>query len=605
MSLSEIRNVVLLFSNPVWSGANTVPTTIVRNITALSSQIAYAARLSSNLTTLSTSNVDPDHGAISGLLYVPTLDSVECASEQYAFIPRNVTRRANLPPTNYNLIAIAPWFNVQCTQAYLAAARRDPVRAFVFYKPNNSSNKPQDVDSPVWDLDDNRAWTRQNRFPIFAIPGIDGLKTMNQLSLYSGDIDEIPHADDISALYEPHESDYVRIWSELTLEPHEGGPVIWTFVLIILGALLGIFAATSFTMHFVQRRRRKSLERRVKSGEVDLEAMGVKRLNVPASHVASFPVFTYSSEPDITSAPPTPGSPGAVMSSRSARSSRRNRRHDTHSVAAESIGRNSIRSKRSSLAGAGDNTATNHQPDCHICLDRFEHCVTIIRQLPCGHIYHPVCIDEFLTQNSSLCPLCKQCMLPQNYSPKITNSMVRRERAVRRLRERVTLDDSYFDEEAKIQISWTDRIFHTSTSKAADSSRIPTNQVSAATTNTPNAEDEIAHEPSTPPITQPTPGSDNGPRAPTEQPPSPGPAVAASPRKQSRPRRKRSMPPNLLPTQPENAELQTPRSPGRKSPTLFARQRMREMAARNAPLEDEDSNYPLWRRTIAKVFPGF
>jgi len=68
----------------------------------------------------------------------------------------------------------------------------------------------------------------------------------------------------------------------------------------------------------------------------------------------------------------------------------------------------------------------------------------VIRELVCGHIYHTECIDEFLSQVSSLCPLCKASMLPPGHCPKITNSMVRRERAVRRLRVR---DNAALDED--------------------------------------------------------------------------------------------------------------------------------------------------------------
>ncbi|KAJ1963857.1 hypothetical protein IWQ62_003092 [Dispira parvispora] len=45
-------------------------------------------------------------------------------------------------------------------------------------------------------------------------------------------------------------------------------------------------------------------------------------------------------------------------------------------------------------------------PICIICLEPLSIGVTI-RQLPCGHVYHPPCIDVWLTQKSVQCPLCK------------------------------------------------------------------------------------------------------------------------------------------------------------------------------------------------------
>ncbi|EEU48828.1 uncharacterized protein NECHADRAFT_98964 [Fusarium vanettenii 77-13-4] len=373
-------------------------------------QMAYEERITSNITTLTSTNAD-SRQSISGLLYVPDLDGYpECDQQQYEFIPENVTRRENLPPTNYNLIALAPWFSIDCTLSYLASARLDPIRAFIFYKPNNSSNKPQDADSPVWNLEDGGAWRNANKYPIYAVSGREGQSIMQQLSLYSGRIDDVPYGSEINKLYGPNPKDYVRIWTELSLHDESDMPALWAFFLIVIGALLAIIAFVSVTMHLVQRRRRISLRRRVETGEVDLEAMGIKRLTVPATHVRAFPLFTYNADPESMAAPPTPSSTRRLRSSRGL---------DQRSIRSGA----SVRSKRSSLGVTGDNAATNFQPSCHICLANFDHRVTIIRELPCGHIFHPQCIDEFLLQNSSLCPMCKHCMLPRGYSPKITNGM--------------------------------------------------------------------------------------------------------------------------------------------------------------------------------------
>jgi hypothetical protein len=77
------------------------------------------------------------------------------------------------------------------------------------------------------------------------------------------------------------------------------------------------------------------------------------------------------------------------------------------------------------------------QPTCPICLDDFEPGETQVRELPCRHIYHPECIDPFLLRTSSLCPMCKESVLPRGYCPtRITNVMVRRERILRRMRNR-------------------------------------------------------------------------------------------------------------------------------------------------------------------------
>ena len=397
---------------------------------------------------------------------------------------------------------------------------------------------------------------------------------MQQLSLYSGDIDDIPHGDEINDLYGPNPKDYVRVWTELTLQNDSNVPALWVFFLVIIGALLLVIAGVSGTMHLIQRGRRKSLKRRVESGEVDLEAMGIKRLAVPSSHVKGFPLFTYNADPEGINPPSTPSSAGPL----SPRSSRRSsRRVDQRSI----ISAGSIRSKRSSLRGTGDTTATNFQPNCHICLVGFEHRVTIIRELPCGHIFHPVCIDEFLIQNSSLCPMCKHCMLPRGYSPRITNGMVRRERALRRLRERVDLDNlSIHSGDTKMK-AWGRRLFRSTPETPSPPSEIPMSSVNpprlrrgATAVSTLIVEEESDTAINT------VPGPDIQ---------EPGTVTRApAPVRTSQPRRTRPRALNLLPTQPEDAELEATPTAGRGSPSSFARERMRQIAAKNAPIDDLD-----------------
>lgn len=559
-----------------------------------------------------------------------------CDAQQYDFIPRNVTRRSNLPPTNYNLIALAPWFSIDCTAAYLASARSDPIRAFIFYKPNNSSNKPQDVDSPVWNLDDDGAWRKQNQYPVFAVSGLEGQKMMTQLSYYSGTVDQIPHGQEIAQLYGPNPKDYVRIWTELSMKNPANIPALWIFFLIVISALLAIIGGISFTMHLIQRRRRHSLRRRVESGEVDLEAMGIKRLTVPYTHVKSFPLFTYNQDPDLLDSPPTPSSPGPRGKTRRSRRQDRAAPSDNISPSEQSVrSTRSVRSKRSNMTGS-DSTATNFQPNCHICLDRFEHRVTIIKELTCGHIFHPDCIEEYLLENSSLCPMCKYCLLPRGYCPTITNGMVRRERALRRLRGRVDLDYSSLESgENKIK-GWTRKIFHLQSNTAppdvpltpikgnnkpdrgASGKKISTSTEQAV------AETEAAREiPLTPSgttmmeISEPEEDAVGETTATVTQ--NPAPTTRTKTRK-PQPRALR-----LLPTAPEGVELVVTQRAGGHCPSSFARERMREIASQNAPFEDPDSRRPKCklyalpllslidfannnsqgRRAISSVFPGF
>ncbi|CAJ2500438.1 Uu.00g032910.m01.CDS01 [Anthostomella pinea] len=405
---SELDN--LLFTNPTYSNGHSNPSTILSNITALSSQIAYSEDINGNITTLSTNYVGTPDGVVQGLLYVPDLESDDpCYGLAKDYIPANVTRQKNLPNTNYNSIALAPWINANCTSSFLTAAGSDPLRGMLFYLPDGDAASPPKAESEVWDLNDGEEW-KDHHYPVYAIPGASGNEMMRQLSFYSGDLADVPFADQINATYSPNPADYVRVWTELTVSTGPAVLELWVLVLIIIGVLLVVIGGTSLLMHYVQSRRRATLRRRVTRGEVNLEALGIKRLTVPPDHILTFPLFTYNYDPPLSS-PTSIQSPQSPISKLPEASSK---------AISGSIGKGHF--------------PLEYQPTCLICLDDYESKATIIRELSCGHIFHPDCIDEFLSEVSSLCPLCKASMLPPGYCPRITNSMVRREFGTRRLR---------------------------------------------------------------------------------------------------------------------------------------------------------------------------
>lgn len=373
------------------------------------------------------------NGVIQGLLYVPDLEEHDpCVETLAPYLPTNVVRQADLPPTNYNLIAFAPWVTAECTRTLLKSARADPLRAFIFYEPSNSSAKPPPANSAVWNLNDEGRWKAQTHFPVLAVSGLYGQEMMEQLGLYSGNLSEVPYGLNISSVYDADPEDYVRIWTQITVSEESTLPHIWVFFLIVLGVLTAVILATSLLMHFVQGRRRASLRRRVEHGRINLEGMGIKRLTVPFSDIEKFPLFTYSYDPEPESTPTSPTSPRQTRT--------RTSRGRPESIATPSSPL-PISEKGLHSHFASSTIATNYQPVCAICLVPYQNRVTIIRELPCGHIFHPDCIDEFLSGCSSLCPICKACMLPRGYCPRITNSMVRRERAVHRLRDRVDMEE--------------------------------------------------------------------------------------------------------------------------------------------------------------------
>ncbi|KAK4228519.1 hypothetical protein QBC38DRAFT_454103 [Podospora fimiseda] len=442
MSVDEIRNVVLLFSNPSWAGAGTVSSTIIRNVTNLSSEIAYSTRYTGNTTVLSTRFAGTTNGVIQGLLYVPSLSyDHPCAAESSLNIPSSAVRQNNLPPTNYHLIALAPWVSPRCAKAYMTAARTAPVRGFIFYVPGNSTEAPPSADDPLWVIEEEDEWRAQTGYPVYAVSAVAGQAMMQHISLYSGNLTEVPYGQNISERFKADPADYARIWTELSIRTPPSGFATWLYVLIVLGVLLVVIATASFLMHFAQARRRAALRRRVQAGEVNLEAMGIKRLTVPMDHIQGFPLFTYYYEPDVINPPTSPQSPSRTRPKRHSR--------EQHSQSGDSIHPNNTphRGPRSATlsmyeekTSSLDVMSTSYQPFCEICLEPYQNRVTIIRELACGHIFHPECVDEFLHEVSSLCPLCKASMLPSGFCPKITNGMVRRERAIRQIRGRIDDD---------------------------------------------------------------------------------------------------------------------------------------------------------------------
>jgi hypothetical protein len=389
-----------------------------------------------------------------GFLYVPDLPVDDpCLKQAEPFVPASAVRRSDLPPTDsYNLIALAPWISSTCSKNYMQSASLAPIRALIFYRPGNSSTTPPAASSAVWDIDGSTKWRAQGSFLVFAVPSSAGQKMMHHLSLYSGSVAEVPFAQNISDLYAPTADDYVRMWADMDISTSTRGTLfaIWIYLLIVVAVLITVFSATSLTMHLAQAGRRMSLRRRVRSGEVNLEAMGIKRVPVPMAEIQKFPLYTYRYEPSgtspLTSPKPLRKSPSNHASAIEGGQALSKDAEDNSVFRQQTIS--------PELPPANSSAATDSsQPVCAICLERFQNRVTIIREIRCGHIFHPPCIDELLSEVSSLCPICKTSMLPAGYCPKITNEMVRREFAIRKLRYNTWDEDGSGDVRGRVWIS--------------------------------------------------------------------------------------------------------------------------------------------------------
>ncbi len=350
------------------------------------------------------------------------------ASKQY--IPNNVTRRRNFPTANTFVIALIPWISQNCTSSYLSAARSLNPQALIAYLPNNQSDIPPPANDPVWAMGDGGQWKSDNRYPVYAVPGASGNILMRALGQYSGNVTSVPNGAVIAESY--NYPDYVRLYVTVGTSSASSLPSLWEFLLIVLGIVLFLIFATSAIMHGYQRKNRQALRRRVINGEVDLETLGIKRMTVPQEVLDELPLYVYThgekdagdqvtQPPETLTIPDSGVSPWRLTSNPAPQS--RSVSEPLHPPASSQLSPTPPQQFPSFA-----------QPTCPICLDDFIPHTTSVRELPCHHIYHPTCIDRFLRDHSSLCPLCKARVLPHGYCPAvITNAMVRRERQVREL----------------------------------------------------------------------------------------------------------------------------------------------------------------------------
>jgi hypothetical protein len=524
----------------------------------LNESLGFRYNILNNIQTLSTKGIDPDQDPF-GILYVPDVYTSGCKDEQSQYVPANATRLADLPnDKNYALVAVAPWYSPQCTIEYFTEARKHSTKAFITYLPGDSNAKPPVLNDPAWNLEDGGSWQSLNKFPTYAVSSVTGNNIMDQLNVYSGNLSTVPHADQLGQIYD--QTDYVRLWANVTTDSSNQLPSLWVFLVIVLAILLVAVSFTSVVMHIIQRRRRNDLRQRVLDGQVDLEALGVKRLTVSQQILDKLPIHTFSGSSTSQSEKAVP-EPLAQA-------------NDGPSFVNAETGQKPTPLTRHSSAPELPKTAMSNswsQPTCPICMDDFEPNESQVRELPCHHVFHPECIDPFLLGHSSLCPMCKRSVLPTGVCPvKITNVMVRRERHINRVRAR--------------------------------SARVG-NPPPSSTTDT-------TLGPSTPPARPPMALGSLGTRI--------GGAItgrrifSAPHRTQSRPSdiEMATAPPSDAPPQHLPANGPPSQQPHDCDPAQsrreWARQRALAMLGpHHAPAhdEDEDQNVPRWRRIFRKVFP--
>lgn len=197
---------------------------------------------------------------------------------------------------------------------------------------------------------------------------------------------------------------------------------MWRFVLAIMGLVIGLSLVALFLTLWLRRRQREDLRRQMQAGQADIENLGLTPLNAPRDLVESMPFYTW---------PGPEASPHATTTKKDI---------ETNVVeldANNTAARPTINEGRGDVeeaAGINEpepavvNPATDRlepvtnlhrarytQTTCAICLEDFVAGSSRVRELPCGHIFDPGCVDPYLTGSSSRCPLCKKSVLPHGF----------------------------------------------------------------------------------------------------------------------------------------------------------------------------------------------
>lgn len=336
-------------------------------------------------------------------------------------------------------------------------------------------------------------------------------------------------------------------------------------------------------MHLISRQRRNNLRNRVANGEVDLEALGIKRLTVPENVLKKMPIYTYVAR-----------APGAASPSPTEETFIDDKTQTRHKMQRASTA-------TTSTVDGKSGRRSWLQPTCAICLEDFVPGESSVRELPCLHIFHPECIDPFFRENSSLCPMCKKSVLPRGYCPAhVTNAMVRRERTVRRLRDRVP--GEHHDSEDSPLSRWNRAIISRvpGVGRRRRDSQLPTTIVPAParrmSTRAPSV--ELSDR-----------GSTDRPRVPRPESIDPArgdsiaPVAAAVTRSEGLPKGASDH------SATADASIPTievpPRPPeGRTRGSLWARRRAAAMVGNDdIDVQAEEDRRPAWRRAADRVFP--
>lgn len=197
---------------------------------------------------------------------------------------------------------------------------------------------------------------------------------------------------------------------------------MWRFVLAIMGLVIGLSLVAVFLTLWLRRRQREDIRRQMQARQVDIENLGLTPLNAPRDLVESMPLYVWPG-PEASSYATTieKDVEANVVELDANNNSARQSINEGHGDVEEVAGIKEPEPAVINPTTDHTETVTNlhraryTQTTCAICLEDFVAGSSRVRELPCGHIFDPGCVDPYLTGSSSRCPLCKKSVLPPGF----------------------------------------------------------------------------------------------------------------------------------------------------------------------------------------------
>lgn len=200
---------------------------------------------------------------------------------------------------------------------------------------------------------------------------------------------------------------------------------LWRYVLVLMGMIVGLSVFALFLTLWVRRRQREILRRHPadprqnQARSAGTHPLTMTTLNTPPDLVERMPLYTWTGPRTSTDATTTKEEVEAnvVELDDSDKSAIHKGHVDIEEAAGIKKPKPAVINPVTDQMGPAANLprARYTQNSCAICLDDFVAGSSQVRELPCGHFFDPGCIDRYLIEASSRCPLCKKSVLSPGF----------------------------------------------------------------------------------------------------------------------------------------------------------------------------------------------